>query len=136
MSVTSTPFGTLLHELRQDRGLRQKTLAHAVGVAPSHLSQVERGSKGPFNHAVLGKIKVALALNGSECRRFDFAAAISRRSFTLPSTATAKEFAIAALLACPGEGAERYMRIARLALDEGGSVSDAEIQCNCAGAEL
>lgn len=42
-----SPFGQLLHELRQKSGLRQVELAERMGYEQSYLSALELGVKGP-----------------------------------------------------------------------------------------
>ena len=112
-----TPFGTKFREFRKSKKKRQKAIAYALGVLPCHLSQVERGTKGPFQSAVRAKIKNALELTDIEANELEKLAAESNRTFRLPANATTIDFRIAALLSKCGSGSIGYrIEIARLAL--------------------
>lgn len=41
-----TPFGRRLRELRAERNITQKQMAHALGVSPAYLSALEHGKRG------------------------------------------------------------------------------------------
>jgi transcriptional regulator with XRE-family HTH domain len=41
-----TPFGEKLRDLRADRGIALKTMAHEIGVSPAYLSALEHGRRG------------------------------------------------------------------------------------------
>jgi transcriptional regulator with XRE-family HTH domain len=51
-----TPFGAKLRELRQARGIDQKTMAAALGVSGSYLSALEHGKRGRPPWAMVQKI--------------------------------------------------------------------------------
>ncbi len=42
-----SPLARTLRQLRRDRELSQEALAHAAGLHPKHLSEIERGNKDP-----------------------------------------------------------------------------------------
>jgi transcriptional regulator with XRE-family HTH domain len=44
---SNRPVAQLLRELRQQHGTSLRDAAHELGVAPSHLSRLERGYKSP-----------------------------------------------------------------------------------------
>lgn len=41
-----TPFGKRLREMRAERGVSLKSMAHAIGVSPAYLSALEHGHRG------------------------------------------------------------------------------------------
>lgn len=41
------PVARTIRQLRRDRELSQEALAHAAGLHPKHLSEIERGNKDP-----------------------------------------------------------------------------------------
>ena len=41
-----TPFGVKIRELRRQRGVSMKDMAHAIGVTPAYLSALEHGHRG------------------------------------------------------------------------------------------
>jgi len=41
-----TPLGAKLREMRADRGVTLKEMAHAIGVSPAYLSALEHGKRG------------------------------------------------------------------------------------------
>ena len=41
-----TPLGAKLREMRAERGLTLKEMAHAIGVSPAYLSALEHGKRG------------------------------------------------------------------------------------------
>ena len=41
-----TPFGKKLREMRAERGIALKNMAHAIGVSPAYLSALEHGHRG------------------------------------------------------------------------------------------
>jgi transcriptional regulator with XRE-family HTH domain len=41
-----TPFGQKLRDMRQERGVTLKAMAHAIGVSPAYLSALEHGNRG------------------------------------------------------------------------------------------
>lgn len=44
-----TPFGAKLRQIRKDRKIALKTMAHALDVSPAYLSALEHGHRGPPN---------------------------------------------------------------------------------------
>ena len=41
-----TPFGSRLRELRADRGITMREMAHALEISPAYLSALEHGKRG------------------------------------------------------------------------------------------
>ena len=41
-----TPFGRKIREMRAERGIALKNMAHAIGVSPAYLSALEHGHRG------------------------------------------------------------------------------------------
>jgi len=41
-----TPFGKKIREMRAERGIALKNMAHAIGVSPAYLSALEHGHRG------------------------------------------------------------------------------------------
>lgn len=41
-----TPLGARLREMRAERGVTLKEMAHAIGVSPAYLSALEHGNRG------------------------------------------------------------------------------------------
>jgi transcriptional regulator with XRE-family HTH domain len=44
--VTERPVASILRQLREERGASLRAAASDLGIAPSHLSRLERGQKG------------------------------------------------------------------------------------------
>lgn len=42
----TTPFGEMVRQLREKRGVTQKQMAEAIGVSPAYLSALEHGRRG------------------------------------------------------------------------------------------
>ena len=51
-----TPFGKKLREMRAERGIALKSMAHAVGVSPAYLSALEHGHRGQPTFYLLQRI--------------------------------------------------------------------------------
>lgn len=51
-----TPFGERLRELREQRGMNQKQLAHALHVSPAYLSALEHGRRSPPTFQFVQKV--------------------------------------------------------------------------------
>ena len=48
-----TPFGKRVREIRAERKIALKTMAHALDVSPAYLSALEHGHRGqPSHHSV------------------------------------------------------------------------------------
>lgn len=52
-------MGSRIRQMRLQRDLKQKELAHRIGIKSSHLSDIERGKKNP-SYVTLGKISEEL----------------------------------------------------------------------------
>lgn len=57
--------GTVIRQLRNERGMSQELLSGLAGIARSHLSMIEAGSKQP-NFETLWRIAGALEIRPSE----------------------------------------------------------------------
>ena len=57
-----TPFGEKLRQLREERRLSQKEMAHALNVSPAYLSALEHGRRSqpgfPFVQRVIGYFNI------------------------------------------------------------------------------
>jgi len=51
-----TPFGLRMRQMRRERNLTQKQMAHALGVSAAYLSALERGHRGKPSWALMQKI--------------------------------------------------------------------------------
>lgn len=51
-----TPFGEVMRDLRQRKGVSQKEMASAIGVSPAYLSALEHGHKGTPSFDLLQRI--------------------------------------------------------------------------------
>ena len=51
-----TPFGLKIREIRSERKIALKTMAHALDVSPAYLSALEHGHRGKPSHHLVQKI--------------------------------------------------------------------------------
>ena len=58
-------IGETIHRLRKERGLSQDVLSGLAGIARSHLSMIENGSK-QANFETIWKLALALEMKPSE----------------------------------------------------------------------
>ena len=65
MASLEVALGGIIAELRRRAGLSQEALAHAAGVHPTYISQLERGLKSPTVR-VLGSIAAGLGTSASK----------------------------------------------------------------------
>lgn len=79
-----SPFGQVLHELRQKSGLRQVELAERMGYEQSYLSALELGVKGPSPTEFIQRLVSTLELDQETEEKVFRAAANSNRKFTIP----------------------------------------------------
>ncbi|HEY4279116.1 MAG TPA: helix-turn-helix transcriptional regulator [Conexibacter sp.] len=56
------PLARTIRQLRRDRELSQEALAHAAGIHPKHLSEIERGNKDP-RATTVGRLAEALGIS-------------------------------------------------------------------------
>jgi len=106
--VTTTPFGSLLREARNAKGMSQRDLATALGFSSPYVSDVESGRRNPFSDENLSKISSMLDVSLERLKR---AANVSRGFFTLP-TASTRHNEVAAILA------ERWTKLKPSQLDK------------------
>lgn len=62
------PFGSILKEFRETRGLSMSRLARLSSLTPGYVSRLESGQRHPSYDAVL-RLAKALGLEGEERRR-------------------------------------------------------------------
>ena len=65
MQFDNAKIGDTIRELRKERGLSQDVLSGLAGIARSHLSMIENGSK-QANFETIWKIALALEMKPSE----------------------------------------------------------------------
>jgi transcriptional regulator with XRE-family HTH domain len=61
-------FGTVLREIRRDRGFSQEELAFESGYHATYIGQLERGQKSPSLRTIMN-LSIALGTPGSEMLR-------------------------------------------------------------------
>lgn len=87
-----SPFAGLLRALRVARGYKQNHLAHNLGYEPSYLSALERSEKGPPTEDFVNRLIKEMKLDQVEQERLYTALLASRRHFSLPTTASEREY--------------------------------------------
>jgi len=65
MQFNNQIIGSVIKELRNKKGMTQELLSGFAGIARSHLSMIESGTKQP-NFETIWKIAVALDMKPSE----------------------------------------------------------------------
>ena len=65
MVFDNQTVGSVIRKMRKDKGMTQEFLSGFAGIARSHLSMIERGTKQP-NFETIWKIALALGLSPSE----------------------------------------------------------------------
>ena len=65
MQFNNQAIGSVIKELRNKKGMTQELLSGFAGIARSHLSMIESGTKQP-NFETIWKIAVALDMKPSE----------------------------------------------------------------------
>ncbi len=78
-----TPFGWYVQFLLSEYAIGQNDLAKMLGMAPSNLSTMLRGRKGPIPTLVIDEIVVRLKLNNDEHKALQHAAKLSITNFEL-----------------------------------------------------
>lgn len=89
-----SPFASYLKTLRRARGLKQKELAHRLGYEPSYLSALERGAKGAPKEDFVNRLVRGLNLNREEQETLYRALHTSRRTISIPSNASEREYVL------------------------------------------
>lgn len=89
-----SPFAIFLKKLRVARGYKQKNLAHDLGYEPSYLSALERSEKGPPREDFVTRLIKGLDLDQTEQEQLYTALLASRRQFSIPPTASEREYAL------------------------------------------
>lgn len=64
-----TPFGAHLRQLRAERGMTQKQLAHLIGVSPAYLSALEHGHRGKPSFDLIQRIAGRLHIIWDDAER-------------------------------------------------------------------
>ena len=65
MQFDNHAVGVVIHRLRKQKNMSQELLSGLAGIARSHLSMIENGSKQP-NFETVWKIAVALEMRPSD----------------------------------------------------------------------
>ena len=65
MQFDNQAVGTVICRYRKDKGMTQELLSGLAGIARSHLSMIERGTKQP-NFETIWRIAEALGISPSE----------------------------------------------------------------------
>lgn len=68
MQFDNMVIGRTIRKLRQDRGLSQDVLSGLAGIARTHLTMIEQGTKKP-NFETLWRLALALDMRPSELVR-------------------------------------------------------------------
>lgn len=68
MQFDNMAIGRTIRKLRQDRGLSQDVLSGLAGIARTHLTMIEQGTKKP-NFETLWRLALALDMRPSELVR-------------------------------------------------------------------
>lgn len=87
-----SPFASLLHEMRTQRGLRQFELAEMLGYEKSYISSLEIGTKGPPTQEFVEKLIATLELEAEEQRFLYAAFNASQRKFVLEPDSPAETY--------------------------------------------
>lgn len=87
-----SPFASLLHEMRTQRGLRQFELAEMLGYEKSYISSLEIGTKGPPTQEFVEKLITTLELEAEEQRFLYAAFDASQRKFVLEPDSPAETY--------------------------------------------
>lgn len=90
-----TPFSSSFKAYRQRRRLRQKQVAHAMGLSVSYVSSWETALKAPPNGELLARLCAVFELSGSEAEGFKRAAEISRPLLRMPKATPTSGYALA-----------------------------------------
>jgi len=90
-----TPFGREMRCLRRRHGIHARTIAHAIGVSPAYLSNIELGRK-PVPDWVAQRVVDAMGLDAHEARELRRASDRSARKVILHARTPAQ----AELAAC------------------------------------
>jgi len=81
-----TPFGEKLRQMRADRGIALKDMAHAIGVTPAYLSALEHGRRGQPTWALLQRIITFFNVIWDEAEELTRLAAISHPRVTIDTS--------------------------------------------------
>lgn len=87
-----SPFASLLHEMRTQRGLRQFELAEMLSYEKSYISSLEIGTKGPPTREFVEKLITTLELEAEEQRFLYAAFNASQRKFVLEPDSPAETY--------------------------------------------
>lgn len=83
-----SPLSSVLHELRNEHGLRQSELAERLGYEQSYISALEIGAKGPPPPEFVTRLIVGLHLNAVWQARLWESLEFSQRKIVLPPEAS------------------------------------------------
>lgn len=78
-----TPFGQKIRDLREERSITLKTMAHALGVSPAYLSALEHGRRGKPTWYLVQRIIVFFNVIWDEAEELERLAELSDPNVTL-----------------------------------------------------
>lgn len=78
-----SPIGFLIKYFLAERNLSQRELAKRIGVVPSYLTGVMKGTKANFSQSLIEKISLALNLNVEDRNELLRAQIISRNKYDI-----------------------------------------------------
>lgn len=107
-------LGQYLRRLRTERGLMQKQLAAELGVPPSYLSNLERGSRVYLGEDMLNRFSRVLCLTDCELLRIQELREVAYGQIVIPCHASEDEAALMrAISKCVGRMPESHIRALR-----------------------
>lgn len=111
-------LGQYLRRLRTERGLMQKQIAAELGVPPSYLSNLERGSRVYLGEEMLKRFSRALSLTDNELLRIQELREVAHGQIAIPSHASEEEAALMRVVAkCVGRMPASQIRAVRTHLE-------------------
>ena len=81
-----TPFGKKIREMRAERGIALKNMAHAVGISPAYLSALEHGHRGQPTFYLLQRIIGFFNVIWDEAEELERLARLSHPRATIDSS--------------------------------------------------
>lgn len=87
-----TPFGRAVRKIRKERGITQKSMAHALGVSPAYLSALENGKRGRPGFDFLQRVAGYLNIIWDEADDLFRVAAMSHPRVVVDTSGLAPEY--------------------------------------------
>jgi transcriptional regulator with XRE-family HTH domain len=118
--VPVTPFGKFMRNVRLEKGLLLKDVAHMLEVTSAYLSALEHGKKGVPNAGLLSKLENHMKLTTEQKKEMRRAAAMSITSVSISSKASPFAFETANAFArkLPNLSEQQLRRIKGVLEDE------------------